>query len=137
MTARDDRAAAFEETVSAAGRVLAAELAAAGDRAARRAAWARYGDAQDTAGDAFRAAQAAERGETPSALAQCAGCGVFHSSGPAHLCVVYDGPPCRTCGEPTVCYQVGAPGYGSGRTCPAGHHEEITPHGILTPGDVR
>jgi hypothetical protein len=51
----------FETTVSAAGKVLEAELAAAGtDTTARRAAWKRYGDVQDAAGDAYRAAQAAE-----------------------------------------------------------------------------
>ena len=55
------RQMAFEQTVSAAGRVLEAELAAAGtDKTARRAAWARYGDVQDAAGAAFRAAQAAD-----------------------------------------------------------------------------
>ena len=58
-TARDT---AFEETVSAAGKVLEAGLAAAGtDKALRRAAWARYGDVQDAAGAAYRAAQDAER----------------------------------------------------------------------------
>jgi hypothetical protein len=58
-TARDT---AFETTVSEAGKVLEAELAAAGtDKALRRAAWARYGDVQDAAGAAYRAAQAAER----------------------------------------------------------------------------
>ena len=67
--------------------------------------------------------------------AQCPGCGVFHS--PGHVCVVYDGPPCRTCGKPTVCYAVGAPGYGTGRACQDGHHEHTAPHGICTPGDVR
>jgi len=56
------RDTAFETTVSAAGKVLEAELAAAGtDKAARRTAWARYGDVQDAAGVAYRAAQAAER----------------------------------------------------------------------------
>jgi len=61
--ARDD---AFETTVRAAGKVLEAELAAAGaDKAARRAAWARYGDVQDAAGAAYRAAQAADAGSTP------------------------------------------------------------------------
>lgn len=56
------RDTAFETTVSAAGKVLEAELAAAGtDKALRRAAWARYGNVQDAAGDAYRAAQAAER----------------------------------------------------------------------------
>ena len=58
-TARDT---AFEETVRAAGKVLETELAAAGTgKTARRAAWARYGDVQDAAGDAYRAAQDAER----------------------------------------------------------------------------
>lgn len=53
---------AFETTVSEAGKVLAAELATAGsDKTARRAAWARYGDVQDAAGAAYRAAQAADR----------------------------------------------------------------------------
>lgn len=60
--ARTARAIAFEETVSAAGRVLHAELAAAGtDQDARRAAWGRYGDVQDAAGEAFRAAQLADQ----------------------------------------------------------------------------
>ncbi|HET9975596.1 MAG TPA: hypothetical protein VFQ68_45745 [Streptosporangiaceae bacterium] len=67
-TARDARGAAFEETVSAAGKVLEAELAAAGtDKAARRAAWARYGDVQDAAGAAYRAAQAEAQTETRNA----------------------------------------------------------------------
>jgi len=57
--AKNARDTAFEETVGAAGEVLQAELAAAGDdKAARRAAWARYGDVQDAAGAAYRAAQA-------------------------------------------------------------------------------
>lgn len=61
-TARIARAVTFEETVRAAGKVLESELSAAGtDKALRRAAWGRYGDVQDTAGTAFRAAQAAER----------------------------------------------------------------------------
>jgi len=56
------RDTAFEETVSAAGKVLAAELAAAGtDKATRRAAQERYSLVQVAAGDAYRAAQAAER----------------------------------------------------------------------------
>ena len=56
------RMTAFEETVTAAGEVLKAELADAGtDNAARRAAWARYGDVQDAAGAAYRAAQAADQ----------------------------------------------------------------------------
>ena len=59
-TARDARATAFEETVSAAGEVLKAELSAAGsDQDARDAAWARYGDVQAAAGAAFRAAPGA------------------------------------------------------------------------------
>jgi hypothetical protein len=60
--AKNARDTAFEETVRAAGAVLAAELAAAGnDRDARRAAQERYSLAQVAAGDAYRAAQAAER----------------------------------------------------------------------------
>jgi hypothetical protein len=55
------RQLAFEQAVSAAGTVLAAELAAAGaDKTARRAAWARYGEVQDAAGAAFRKAIADE-----------------------------------------------------------------------------
>jgi len=62
------RDTAFEETVSAAGKVLETELAAAGtDKAARRAAWARYGEVQDAAGAAYRAAQATERADAAAA----------------------------------------------------------------------
>lgn len=52
-----------------------------------------------------------------------------------HLCTVYDGPPCETCGAPTVFVTVAAPGTGSGRTCRVGHF-----HGTcreLTIDDVR
>ena len=60
--AENARDTAFEETVSAAGRMLELELEHAGnDRNARRAAWARYGKVQDAAGAAYRAAQAAEK----------------------------------------------------------------------------
>ena len=62
QTAKDARATAFEETVSAAGRTLTTELNAAGtDQTARRAAWNRYTAVQVAAGDAFRAAQAGDR----------------------------------------------------------------------------
>ncbi len=54
-----------------------------------------------------------------------------------HTCTVYDGPPCKTCGQPTLAYTVGAPGYGAGRCCKDGHDEKLTPHGILTTADVR
>jgi hypothetical protein len=65
-TPQDRRADAFEQQVSAAGKILEAELAAGGSKpgepwdAPTRAAWDKYFAAQDAAGDAFRAAQAAE-----------------------------------------------------------------------------
>lgn len=54
-----------------------------------------------------------------------------------HVCVTYSGPPCKTCGKPTVVASIGAPGYGTVRSCCDGHREELTPCGILTPDDVR
>ncbi len=65
-TPQDRRATAFEQQVSAAGKILESELAAGGGKpgepwdAPTRAAWDKYFAAQDAAGDAFRAAQAAE-----------------------------------------------------------------------------
>ena len=71
-TAKNARDAAFEETVSAAGEVLQAELTAAGtDKDARRAAWARYGDIQEAAGAAYRAAQAKAAGAEPRNAHTC------------------------------------------------------------------
>jgi hypothetical protein len=59
--AKNARDTAFEKAVTVAGRILTLELERAGnDRNARRAAWARYGEVQDAAGAAYRAAQAAE-----------------------------------------------------------------------------
>jgi hypothetical protein len=83
-----------------------------------------------------KAAALQARADYAAGRAQCPDCGVY-TSDPAHACVVYDGPPCVTCGQPTVCYQVGAPGYGTGRACRDGHDEPLNPHGILTLGDVR
>jgi hypothetical protein len=67
----------------------------------------------------------------------CEACQAYTFNGDAHVCTTYDGPPCVTCGEPTVFYNVGAPGYGAGRMCRHGHDEQITRHGINTPEDVR
>jgi len=69
----------------------------------------------------------------------CDECQVFHYNGLNHVCLTYDGPECsRTdCTEPTYYWSVGAPGVGSGRTCKAGHREEIIPSRIMTPGEVR
>jgi hypothetical protein len=66
---------------------------------------------------------------------QCPECKV-HTSNPDHVRVEYSGPPCRTCREPTASYQVGAPGFGSGRVCRHGHDEPLSPQGILTEADV-
>jgi hypothetical protein len=65
----------------------------------------------------------------------CVKCEVFDHN-EEHICTVYDGPPCKTCGKPTIFYSVGAPGYGTGRVCKDNHHEELTPHGELTSADV-
>jgi hypothetical protein len=40
-----------------------------------------------------------------------------------HLCTVYDGPPCKTCGKPTVFVTVAAPGTGCGRVCEDNHFD--------------
>lgn len=65
-------------------------------------------------------------------------CNVFTFNDPAeHRCPVYDGPACSTCGEPTLFYTVGAPGYGSGRVCKNQHREQLTAHGIFTPEQTR
>lgn len=70
----------------------------------------------------------------------CPECGLYggqYEDG-VHLCLVYDGPPCTTpgCGLPTVVYTVGAPGYGTGRSCRKNHNEPLSPQGILTLADV-
>lgn len=67
---------------------------------------------------------------------QCPNCEVWHYNGDEHICVKYEGPPCKTCGKPTVFFLVGAPGYGQGRACKDNHVEYIGPHGILTVADV-
>lgn len=66
----------------------------------------------------------------------CDQCGCWSYNDP-HTCTVYDGPPCRTCGEPTLFYTVGAPGYGSGRVCRNNHDEHLSRHGIYTPEQTR
>lgn len=66
---------------------------------------------------------------------QCPDCKVW-TYNDDHVCVEYKGLPCKTCGKPTTCYTVGAPGYGQGRVCADGHDEPTTPQGILTIGDV-
>jgi len=59
--ASDTRQTAFEQAITAAGQELRDATDAAGtDKAAKRTAWERYGNAQKAAGDAFRAAQDAE-----------------------------------------------------------------------------
>jgi hypothetical protein len=68
-------------------------------------------------------------------LRQCPDCKVF-TSNDDHTCLVYSGPPCTTCGEPTVDAFIGAPGYGKVRTCRLGHVIPLTRCGILDPRDV-
>lgn len=50
-------------------------------------------------------------------LKQCSKCEVYTSRIESHICVEYDGPPCKTCGEPTVFVEVAAPGTGRGWSC--------------------
>lgn len=69
-------------------------------------------------------------------LTQCESCGVYTANGDQHVCVVYDGPPCKTCSEPTVVCQVGAPGIGTVRVCTNNHSEELTPVRELSVADV-
>jgi hypothetical protein len=67
----------------------------------------------------------------------CTECECYTYNGDRHLCTTYNGPPCMTCGEPTVTATIGAPGYGTVRVCKRNHRQELTPCGILTPEDVR
>ena len=68
---------------------------------------------------------------------QCPECGMYGGQwiNGKHTCTKYEGPPCATCGEPTVFVVVAAPGTGQGWTCKANHF-----HGYvreLTLDDVR
>jgi hypothetical protein len=71
-----------------------------------------------------------------NAWRHCPHC-LLYTSDADHVCVTYDGPPCGTCGEPTALFTVGAPGYGTGRTCRNGHGEHLTRAGIYTPEQNR
>lgn len=66
---------------------------------------------------------------------RCAECGVYHFNGADHLCTIYNGPPCITCGQPTVHVWEGAPGTGRGDVCKQRHYHGT--HGITTIEDER
>jgi hypothetical protein len=65
----------------------------------------------------------------------CETCGAW-TFNDDHTCPVYDGPPCRTCGEPTLFYTVGAPGIGSGWTCRNNHADPIVAARIMEPWET-
>lgn len=67
---------------------------------------------------------------------RCDVCDVW-TFNPDHVCTVYDGPPCGTCGEGTVTATLGAPAYGKIQVCRQGHSVELTPCGIFTLDQTR
>jgi hypothetical protein len=69
-------------------------------------------------------------------LRQCSHCRAW-TANDDHICVVYAGPACVTCGEPTVDATIGAPGYGCVRVCENRHQEMLTRTGIFTEAQVR
>lgn len=54
----------------------------------------------------------------------CANCDSYYY-GNSHTCVVYDGPLCRDCGNPTQVVWNAAPGIGRFLLCHYGHEEEL------------
>ena len=82
--------------------------------------------------DAYRAANGLPQLEAR----YCAECRAYTFNA-EHLCPRYDGPACQVCGEATLGFTIGAPGYGRGRECRNGHVEMLGSHGILTPEQTR
>ena len=66
---------------------------------------------------------------------RCSACGVYYFNA-EHTCLVYDGPPCSTCGEPTIHYTYGAPGIGGGDECRRGHRTNDTGR-VLRPWETK